>query len=112
MLKEIEKEWELGIKELILDMEHYEAEFLGVQELAQKLRTNIEYYKTISDVNEEVLKQALEALKVFCDTKPQDFRPSREEKELHHQRVTEIMNFRLDMILSTSFDTNKDMFII
>ena len=105
MLQEIENNWKLGIKDIIPDMKTHEQEFLQLKELAQTLKKNIEHYE--DEDNQTLTEEALLALKFFCDITPEQLKPNKEEQELHRQKITELMNFRLDMILSTSFDTNK-----
>ena len=95
---------------LIPDMKIYEQEFIQLRELAQTLRTNIEQYK--GESNAELTKEVLSALKFFCDITSEKLIPSKEVQELHREKITELMNFRLDMILHTSFDTSDESFRI
>ena len=102
MLDEIEEHWELGISPIIPDMKVHEKEFLHLQEIAVRLIDGIKNYGNI-----EFKEEALSALKFLCEATISQMKPTKEEKELHIQKISELMNFRLDMILNTSFDTNK-----
>ena len=102
MLNEIEEHWELGISPIIPDMKVHEKEFLRLQERAERLTEGIKNYGNI-----EFKEEALSALKFLREITISQMKPTKEEKELHIQKIHELMNFRLDMILNTSFDTNK-----
>lgn len=103
MMQEIENHWKLGIKDIIPNMEVCESEFLQLQELAKTLKKNIEHYKG----NIKETDEAISALQFLCDLTLEQMRPGKEDQEIHRNKITELMNFRLDMILSSSFDTNK-----
>lgn len=105
MMKEIEDNWKLGVEDIIPNMEVCESEFLQLQELSKTLKKNIENHEGSENIKEA--KEAISALQFLCNLTLEKMRPSEEVQEIHRNKITELMNFRLDMILSSSFDTNK-----